>query len=86
VIEFRPDLPKYEQLAAEIRRRISDGVYQPGAPIPGEPRLAEEFHIARRTARKAIELLIKAGDVYTARSIGTFVSQPPQETPGSTAE
>ncbi|WP_431903574.1 GntR family transcriptional regulator [Nonomuraea sp. bgisy101] len=76
MIEFRPDQPKYEQVAAEIRRRIAAEIYRPGMPIPGEPRLAEEFGVARRTARKALELLIAAGDVYTVRSMGTFVSQP----------
>ncbi|GAA0917228.1 GntR family transcriptional regulator [Nonomuraea longicatena] len=75
MIEFRPDLSKYEQVAAEIRRRIKTGVYQPGMPIPGEPRLAAEFGIARRTARKVLELLIEDGDVYTVRSIGTFVTR-----------
>ncbi|MEV4159028.1 GntR family transcriptional regulator [Nonomuraea dietziae] len=85
MIEFRPDQPKYEQVAAEIRRRIDAGIYRPGMPIPGEPRLAEEFGVARRTARKALELLIAAGDVYTVRSMGTFVS-PPKEQEQSGAE
>lgn len=78
VIDFRPDQPKYVQLADEIERLISAGIYRPGMPIPGEPRLAEEFGIARRTARKAIELLKERGAVYTVPSMGTFVTDPNQ--------
>ncbi|MEV6982545.1 GntR family transcriptional regulator [Sphaerisporangium sp. NPDC051017] len=51
MIDFRPDQPKSAQVLAEMRRHIKAGVYKPGYPIPGEPRMAEEFGIARRTAR-----------------------------------
>ena len=76
VIHFRPDQPKSEQVLNEIRRRIQAGDYKPGYPIPGEPRMAEEFGIARRTARKVINALIAEGLVYTVRNIGTFVADP----------
>ncbi|MGW0589035.1 winged helix-turn-helix domain-containing protein [Streptosporangium sp. NPDC002607] len=68
VIHFRPDQPKSEQVLNEIRRRIQAGDYKPGYPIPGEPRMAEEFGIARRTARKVINALIAEGLVYTVRN------------------
>ncbi|MEV4248493.1 winged helix-turn-helix domain-containing protein [Streptosporangium canum] len=76
MIHFRPDQPKSEQVLAEVRRRIQAGDYKPGYPIPGEPRMAEEFGIARRTARKAINALISEGLVYTVKNIGTFVADP----------
>ncbi|MEV8630708.1 winged helix-turn-helix domain-containing protein [Streptosporangium sp. NPDC051023] len=76
MIHFRPDQPKSEQVLAEMRRRIQAGDYKPGRPIPGEPRMAEEFGIARRTARKVINALIAEGLVYTVKNIGTFVADP----------
>ncbi|MFI6811884.1 winged helix-turn-helix domain-containing protein [Nonomuraea sp. NPDC050328] len=76
VIHFRPDQPKSEQVLDEMRRRIRAGDYKPGYPIPGEPRMAEEFGIARRTARKVLDALIAEGLVYTVRNIGTFVADP----------
>lgn len=76
MIDFRPDQPKSEQVLAEMRRRIKEGHYKPGYPVPGEPRMAEEFGIARRTARKVINALIAEGLVYTVRNIGTFAADP----------
>ncbi|GAA3473872.1 hypothetical protein GCM10018965_084250 [Nonomuraea roseola] len=61
----------------EVRRRIAAGIYKPRHPIPGEPRLAEEFGMAKGTARKAINALLEAGDVYTVLGKGTFVSPRP---------
>ncbi|WP_155128962.1 hypothetical protein [[Actinomadura] parvosata] len=31
-----------QAMADKIRCRIADGIYQPGMPVPGEPRLAVE--------------------------------------------
>ncbi|GGL19114.1 hypothetical protein Sme01_36220 [Sphaerisporangium melleum] len=59
-----------------MRRRIKAGVYKPGYPVPGEPRMAEEFGIARRTARKVINALLAEGLIYTVKNIGTFAADP----------
>ncbi|WP_405140661.1 winged helix-turn-helix domain-containing protein [Sphaerisporangium sp. NBC_01403] len=76
MIDFRPDQPKSEQVLTEMRRRIKAGVYKPGHPIPGEPRMAQEFGIARRTARKVINALLDEGLIYTVKNIGTFAADP----------
>jgi DNA-binding GntR family transcriptional regulator len=75
----RPDVPKHVQLAQGLRARIDDGTYQPGNPIPSEPRLAEEYEINRATVRKAIETLISERRLYRVRGLGTFVGTPPYE-------
>ncbi|WP_344580489.1 winged helix-turn-helix domain-containing protein [Nonomuraea roseoviolacea] len=75
-MDFRPDELKWEAVVAEVRRRIAEGIYRPGNPIPGEPRLAEELGVSKGTARRAINALIEAGDVYTVLGKGTFVSYP----------
>ncbi|GAA0835650.1 winged helix-turn-helix domain-containing protein [Streptosporangium amethystogenes subsp. fukuiense] len=76
MIHFRPDQLKWEAVLAEIRRRIRDGEYRPGYPMPGAPRLAEEFEIAKRTAERVIDELKAAGEIYTIRGKGTFIADP----------
>jgi GntR family transcriptional regulator len=75
----RPDVPKHVQLAQVLRRRIDDETYQPGNPIPSEPRLVQEFGIARDTVRKGVDLLINERRLYRVRGLGTFVGTPPYE-------
>ncbi|MFI9576946.1 winged helix-turn-helix domain-containing protein [Microbispora rosea] len=76
MIRFRPDQLKWEQVLAEIRRRIRVGEYRPGYPMPGAPRLAEEFGVAKRTAERVIEELRAANEIYTVRGKGTFIADP----------
>jgi GntR family transcriptional regulator len=76
VIEFRPDQLKWEAVREEIRRRIKTGEYKPGHPIPGEPRMADEFGISKGTARRVIRALLEAGEIYTVLGKGTFVADP----------
>ncbi|MGW5156022.1 hypothetical protein ACWEPN_11145 [Nonomuraea wenchangensis] len=43
--------------------------------------MAEEFGIAKGTARRVINELLKAGDVYTVLGKGTFVADPETRSP-----
>lgn len=74
MIDFRPDLPVWVQVASELRRRIAAGVYSPGQVIPSEIQLVQEFGIARGTARKVVARLRDEGLVYTVPQIGSFVT------------
>jgi GntR family transcriptional regulator len=71
--QFRPDVPKHVQIAAELRQRIRSGNLQPRLPIPSEPTLMQEFGVARDTARKAVAVLRDEGYVTTVRGMGSFV-------------
>jgi DNA-binding GntR family transcriptional regulator len=75
-MDFRPDELRWQAVANEIRRRIAEGVYQPGMPVPGEPRLAVEFGVAKGTARRALNALLADGTLYSVLGKGTFVSPP----------
>ncbi|MER6942461.1 GntR family transcriptional regulator [Nonomuraea sp. NPDC000554] len=66
-------VPIYQQVAAEIRRRIASGAIPPGHAIPSEHQLVAEFAVSRITATKAIRVLRDEGLVYTVRGQGTFV-------------
>jgi len=66
------------QIAAQIRRAISEGVWVPGERLPTEQEFAETFDVSRATAREAIKLLSATGLVSSARGSngGTFVTLP----------
>lgn len=61
------------QIASELRKQITDGTYPPGAQLPHLIELQQQYDTSRETVRWAINELVHAGLVYTARSQGTFV-------------
>jgi len=69
-------LPLYAQLARQLEARIASGVYEPGATIPSEHALSEEYGIGRPTVRQATDELLKKGLVERRRGAGTFVLEP----------
>ncbi|PRX53564.1 regulatory GntR family protein [Nonomuraea fuscirosea] len=75
-MDFKPDELRWQAVANEIRRRIADGVYRPGMPVPGEPRLAVELGVSKGTARRALNALLADGTLYSVLGKGTFVSRP----------
>jgi DNA-binding GntR family transcriptional regulator len=75
-MEFREDKPKWKQLAAEIARRIDDGVYAPGRRIPSVSGLQQEFGVAKNTIYKALDQLRADKRIYTEPDMGSFVMTP----------
>jgi GntR family transcriptional regulator len=65
--------PLYRQIADKIEAQIAAGELQPDRPIPSELRMAEEFGVARLTARRAVRELVERELVYVVRGKGTFV-------------
>ena len=53
--------PVTRQIAADIRRQITDGTYGPGALLPSEPEIAQEYGVSRQTARVALQALEQEG-------------------------
>ncbi|MGO1973857.1 MAG: GntR family transcriptional regulator [Propionibacteriaceae bacterium] len=49
----------------------------PGALLPSEAELAEQFSVSRMTARQAVQNLAQAGLVLRKRGAGTFVAPQP---------
>ena len=79
MIEFAPDVPRWRQVAAVIRRRIADGTYAPRTRIPSVVQLMGEFGVAAATAQKVHAALRKEGLIYTEPGLGSFVGQRPPE-------
>ena len=68
-------LPPYRQIAAILRRRITEGKYLPDTRIPTESELVAEFEVARSTARRAVEVLREEGLIYTVPNRGSYVTR-----------
>src|SRR3989442_8339843 len=66
-------LPKYEQIAADLRGRIVRGELKPGDALPSERELTERWSVARATVVKAVEILRQEGLVETRQGTGSTV-------------
>ena len=78
-------LPVYHQLHLIIGQRIRDQVYLPGALLPSEFMLADQFGISRVTVRRTLALLERDGLIVRRRGIGTFVAPEKDRTAGMIA-
>lgn len=64
-------LPKYHQIYLVLREHVAEGRYHEG--LPAEPRLAQQFGVARATVRKALERLETEGVIDRHPGRGTRV-------------
>lgn len=67
--------PKYQAMAADLRYRIEQREYAPGAPLPSEAALCRHYGVSRITVRAALERLSREGMIERAPGQGTFVRQ-----------
>jgi GntR family transcriptional regulator len=74
---FDPKGPRlvYVQIADDIAGQIERGDLVPGARLPGEAALAEEYGAARMTVRRAIRELRERGLVIVVTGKGTYVAE-----------
>ncbi|MCX4667386.1 GntR family transcriptional regulator [Streptomyces sp. NBC_01381] len=63
------------QIADDLRARISSGEFRPGARLPGEPKLVQQYGVAKMTASNALKLLITEGLAYSHPGSGTYVRE-----------
>jgi GntR family transcriptional regulator, histidine utilization repressor len=67
----------YQDIQAEVRRRIQTRQWKPGDTIPIEVDLAAEFNCARATINRALRELAETGLLERRRKSGTRVSLNP---------
>jgi GntR family transcriptional regulator len=65
--------PMYQHIADELRTRIESGDLAPGAQLPTELELREQYSASRNTIRDAVKRLTSLGLVETRPGQGTFV-------------
>ena len=73
--------PLYEQTRQFVVDLIASGDYGPGARLPSESALAEQFGVHRLTARRALEELVREGVVVARKGSGTYVAPLRQHLP-----
>ncbi len=70
--------PKYLRVLNALRGRIEDGTYAPGAGLPSESQLCDEFDVSRPTVLKALGILKQDGWIESQQGKGSFVrGRPP---------
>ena len=67
----------FRDIKAELERRISRRVWEPGETMPGEEALAVEFGAARATVNRALQELARSGLIERKRKSGTRVALHP---------
>ncbi|NYI85263.1 DNA-binding FadR family transcriptional regulator [Saccharopolyspora hordei] len=75
---MRMSLP--DDLAEQLLGAIIEGTYPPGAALPTEAELAEQFSVSRLTVREAVKVLRAQNVVRVQRGRGTYVNPPAQWT------
>jgi Bacterial regulatory proteins, gntR family len=70
----RPRVPAYERIAADLRARIAVGEFPHDVALPGADALAEEYGVSRRTAHRAVRVLVDDGLLVVRANYGTFLA------------
>jgi len=68
-------LPLYHTIYHELKQRIASATYAPGAGLPAERRLSEEFGVSLITIRRAMDELILDGLIERRQGVGSFVRE-----------
>jgi GntR family transcriptional regulator len=69
-------VPLYSQIREALRAEIERNTLKPGAQLPPESALMEQFRVSRITVRQALAQLQSDGLVFKVPGKGTFVSAP----------
>lgn len=65
--------PLYQRIADDLREQITSGALAPGAKVPTEAVLEEQYKTTRATVRQGIGVLVNEGLVVSDRPRGHFV-------------
>jgi GntR family transcriptional regulator len=71
------ETPITHQIAEDLRGKIEDGTYGPGALLPSEPELAQKYDVSRQTARSALKALEQEGLIVVHSTRGRTVRNRP---------
>ncbi|WP_329489504.1 GntR family transcriptional regulator [Kitasatospora sp. NBC_01246] len=69
--------PKYQRLAADLRRRIAEGEFTARAALPVESELERQYGVARNTVRLAVDVLVNEGRLVRLQGKGTYLREHP---------
>lgn len=66
-------VPQYVQIAADLRNKIRDGTYGPGALLPSRNEITAAYGVSAITARDALSLICQEGYARAIRGRGHIV-------------
>jgi DNA-binding GntR family transcriptional regulator len=69
-------VPRYQEIADELRVRIQEGELASGARLDTQRRLAKRFSVTLMTLRQALEVLERERLIERRHGLGTFVAAP----------
>ncbi|WP_035845565.1 GntR family transcriptional regulator [Kitasatospora azatica] len=69
--------PKYQRLAADLRRRIAAGEWRADTALPVESELEQQYGVARNTVRLAVDVLVNEGRLVRLQGKGTYLREHP---------
>ena len=67
--------PRSQQIADDLRAAIEAGEYAPGAKLPSQRVLAEQYDAARNTVDEALKILSREGLITSEWGRGNFVRE-----------
>lgn len=82
-MDKQPFVPRYRQIYLDLKNKITSGEYAPGAQLPYERVLCEEYGVERITIRRALELLVQDDLIDKRAGLGSFVKGMERRGPGS---
>jgi len=68
--------PLYRKIHTELREKIVKGEYPPGAKLPSEKELCQQYDTSRITSRRVMEMLADEGLIVRQPGRGSFVADP----------
>lgn len=68
--------PLYQQVREALTRRLIDGRWPPGHPLPSETELARDLGVSQGTVRKALDEMTAGHLLVRRQGRGTFVAEP----------
>jgi GntR family transcriptional regulator, phosphonate transport system regulatory protein len=68
---------RWRDIRAALEQDIMDGVLEPGAKLPTEPELVQQYGSGRHSVRRAVAELAKLGHLSVEQGRGTFVQPRP---------
>lgn len=71
----REGIALWRQIAGYLQRDIDSGALSPGARLPTEAELSQQFGVNRHTVRRALEELSRSGVVRVEQGRGSFVAE-----------
>ena len=74
---------RYLRVANSLRKRVLEGVYQPGERRPRQHDLAKEYNVAFTTLKRALDILEAEGFVVRKIGQGTYAALPQRHTPSA---